>query len=201
MAVVSEVSICNQALTALGANTIISLDDDTTEAKLCKTHYAPLRDAVIEAHNWTFATTWVNLAKSADPELSEFANAFPIPADVVRVIFVGEDYDHPNVAWQVQGNSVVTKDTTCKCQVIKIVTDPNKFSPLFVQALAARLSADMAVAITSSRSLFELHMQVYGVKIKEAASTDGMQGKARRIRSRWLERSRSQGPLGAGPYV
>ncbi|RKZ84263.1 MAG: hypothetical protein DRQ39_08565 [Gammaproteobacteria bacterium] len=201
MAAVSEVSICNQALLALGADAIISLDDDTTEAKLCKAHYDHVRDAVIEAHNWTFAVAWVQLAKLASPPLSEYANAFQLPVEAVRVIFVGEDYDHPNVAWQVQGNTVVTNETSCKCQLIQIVTNPEEFSPLFVQALAARLSADLAIAITNSRSLFETHMQVYALKIKEAASMDGMQGKARRIRSKWLNNSRSQGPHGAGPMV
>ena len=201
MAAVSEVSICNQALLALGANPITSIDDDTVEAKLCKVNYDPIRDAVLERQNWTFAIAWLQLPAAVNPPLSEFANAFPLPADVVRVVFVGDGYNYPDPMWQVQGNSIVTNATACKCQVVQIVDDPGKFSPLFVQAFVARLAAEMAIPLTNSRAMYETQMQVYNMKMKDAMSSDGLQGKARRIRSKWLNDSRYQGPSTAGPYV
>ena len=198
---ISEVSICNQALMNLGANPIISLDDDTTEAKICKVFYEPIRNVLLETNNWTFTIQWLTLAQAASPPLSEFANAFPLPVNASRVLFVGENYERPNRKWQVEGNNIVTDETTCKAQVVILETDPNKYSAAFIQALVARLSADMAIAITNSRSLYETHMQIFGMKLQEAISTDNLQGKTRRIRSRWLQDARWSGAPTAGPFV
>jgi len=198
----TEVSICNQALLLLGANTVISLDDDTTEAKLCKAHYQPIRDAVIEAHNWTFATRWMTLPALATAPEGEYANAFPLPSNVLRVIFVGESYKHPVDEWRVEGNNIVMNQISCKCQVIYQIVDPAKFSPLFVQALVSRLAADMAIALTNSRSLMETHLTVYQTKMKEAFTRDGIQGRSRKITSKWANRARTAGPSSnLGPYV
>ena len=71
----TAVSICNQALSLVGANSIISLDDNTTEARLCKAIYEPVRDALLEEHAWTFAIKWIDIPRLANPPLSEFKNA------------------------------------------------------------------------------------------------------------------------------
>ena len=53
---ISEVSICNQALSWLGQETITSLDDQATTAVWMNANYDLLRDSVMEARMWTFAT-------------------------------------------------------------------------------------------------------------------------------------------------
>ena len=152
----SKVSICNQALTLLGAATITSLDDDTREAKLCKIHYDNVRDSVLEAHDWSFAVRWYDLAPSADPPLSEFANAYPLPTEVIRVLFVGQNYKYPDF-YQVEGQNVVTDSSACRIQALISLDDPIQYSPLFIQAFAARLAAELAIPITNSRSLADQH--------------------------------------------
>jgi hypothetical protein len=176
------------------------LDDDTTEAKLCKANYPNVRDALLELHNWTFATKWIELNKLADPPLSEFANAYSLPSNVLRVIFVGQNYKEPVQHWQVEGNNIVTDENAAKCQVIFQQTDVTQYSPLFIQAFAQRLAGDMAIPLTNSRSLMETHMSLYGAKLRDAKTRDGLQGRSRRIRSRWLNNARAAGPS-AGPYV
>ena len=143
----SEVSICNQALALLGANTIISLGDGTTEANLCDALYDDVRDSVLEEANWSFATKWLNLPPLASPPVGEYANAFPLPPDVIRIIFVGEDFNHPQ-QWQREGNNIRMDTKTCKCQAVYREVNPNNYSPLFIQALAARMAMEMAVALT-----------------------------------------------------
>lgn len=186
----SVVAICNQALGLVGGSSITSLDDETTEANLCKTLYGPVRDSVLEAHNWTFALKWYNLPKLSSPPLSEFSNAFQLPSDVLRVVYVGVDMRSPAEDWRVEGDVIVTDANTVKCQVVHRVIDPAKYSPLFIQALAARLAADFAIPLTKSRSLMETHYQVFVEKLKEAVRRDNMQGTPRRIRSTWLRRAR-----------
>lgn len=188
----TEVSICNQALGFLGGNRIISLDDGTTEANLCKDLYADLRDAVLEERDWSFATVWKSLPSLATTPTGEFAYAYELPSEVLRVAEV-ED----NTLWRVEDRKIVTDEAAVKARCIVRVTDPSKFSPGFVQALAARLAADLALPITNSRSMMETMFQLYERKVGRAINSDNRQGKARRIRSTWLLKARN----GANSHV
>lgn len=64
----SEVDICNQALLAVGADQILSLDAASKEGKLCKALYPKFRDQENAKHRWNFSLKRVELAASAtDP--------------------------------------------------------------------------------------------------------------------------------------
>ncbi len=198
----SEVSICNQALSLLGAGPITSLDDDTTEAKLCKMNYVPLRDTVLQEHNWSFATKWETLAQLADPPLGEYPNAFVLPPETLIVLFVGQDYNRQAERWQVEGGMIRTDLTTCKAQLLVQVTDVTRYSPMFVQALVARIAAELATPITESRTLMQSMFTLYDRKVKQAAARDTQQGRTRHMRSGWLSRARYRdGGNWAGPTV
>jgi len=199
----SEVDICNKALLHLGANQIISLDDNSVEASTCKQMYADLRNAVLQAHDWSWAVERVQLPKSGTDPTFRYANAYPLPARVLHVLEVNKVEMHdPTRDWQVEDDSIVTDDNNCSAKILREVTDTSKFSPLFIQALAARLASDMAISLTSSSKLEETKWQLYQAKLREAASRDGQQGKAKRVRSRWLSNARlSSGPRGLGPTV
>ena len=199
----SEVDICNKALLSLGAAAIISLDDPQTEAKLCKQLYPDLRDAVLQAHDWTFATFRQNLPKGGTDPTFRYANCFPLPSGILYVSEVNKvERNDPTRDWQVENDCIVTDDISCAAKLINQVTDTSKFSPLFVQALQARLAADMAIPLTSNGKLEEAKWALYKSKLAQATSRDGQQGKSKRIRSRWLENARlSSGPRGLGPTV
>ena len=198
----SDVSIVNQALALLGEGTITSLDDDNDKAKLAKQMYAPVRDALIQAHNWSFAIKWYNLPKSAEVCDGPYKNIFPLPPEVDRVIWVGSAPQEQYVSqFAVECGGIVSNDSTCVAQTIIQITDPKKFPPLFVQAFATRLAAEMAIGIAASQSLMQSLYQAYEVKLREAVSRDTMQGTSKQITSKWLQRGRFSSGNTAGPYV
>jgi hypothetical protein len=192
----SDVGICNTALAWVGGSLIMSLGDDTNEARLCDAVYAGVRDAVLEAHDWTFAITRRNLPMSAASPDNGYANAFAIPSDILRITDVNDGQD-----WRVEGDSIVTNEGSCKIRAVARITDPNRFSSLFVQALAARLAADLAIPLAQSRLLQQDNFTIYENKLAQAVANDGMQGKSRKITSSWLRGSRTGGANLAGPYV
>ena len=101
-----------------------------------------------------------------------------------------------------EGNAILINESVCRVKLIRQVIDTTKFSPLFIQALAARLAADLAIPLTQNTTLESAKYQLYLAKLTQAAARDGQQGKSQRIRSRWLERARlSSGPKAAGPVV
>ena len=162
-----------------------------------------LRDAVLQAHDWSFAIERINLPKSATDPTFRYANSFPLPSRVLHVLEVNKvEANDPVRDWQVENDNIVSNDATCSAKLLRQVTDTLKFSPLFIQALQARLAADMAIPLTSNGKLEEAKWGLYNAKLKEASSRDGQQGKSKRIRSRWLENARlSSGPRGLGPTV
>jgi len=50
------IALCSRALIKLGADSIASFEDGTAEAEVAASLYGPIRDALISAHPWTFAT-------------------------------------------------------------------------------------------------------------------------------------------------
>jgi len=200
MAKTSAVAICNYALSLLGENSIISLDDDSKPAALCKVMYPQVRDATIEAHNWTFAVRWYEIPKAAAASDGPLKNRFPMPPEILRVIFVGVDAHHTE-EYQIEGEDIVTNSQTCVVKAVILIEDTFKFSSLFSQALSAKLAAELAVPIAASASLSQQMYQLYGVKIQEAVTRDQIQGTTRRITAKWINRSRFTGTRFAGPTV
>ena len=58
----SIVDICNGALNQLGATTILSLTEDSKNARLCNSRYTQVRDAVFRSHPWNCLQKRVELA-------------------------------------------------------------------------------------------------------------------------------------------
>ena len=48
----SVVDICNGALNQLGASTILSLTEDSKNARLCNARYTQVRDSLFRSHPW-----------------------------------------------------------------------------------------------------------------------------------------------------
>ncbi|RLC98185.1 MAG: hypothetical protein DRI46_11780 [Chloroflexi bacterium] len=204
----SVVQICNIALSWLGGALIISLDDPSVEAKLCKANYEPLRDAVLEEREWTFAVKRLEYAQLQDVPLYGFDKAFQIPPEVIRVLQVSmldEAVVNPNdinqgfrgstragtgqgretrIEWLREGSTVVANNAVrIVTRSLVRVNDTTKFSPAFDQALAARMAMDLAIPITNSEKMQKSMAQMYGEKMALAAATDGMQGRSYNTRS------------------
>ena len=61
----SVVDICNGALNQLGATTILTLTEDSKNARLCNARYTQIRDSVFRSHPWNCLQKRVELAKDS----------------------------------------------------------------------------------------------------------------------------------------
>ena len=189
----SEVVICNQALTALGGasglNTgfITSLTDDTREAQLCALWYPSARDAVLQDGVWTFATKRATLVPDATPPDWGYSTRFLLPNNSLHVF---EMYDRPEDPqpsirpWEIEGRYLLTDYDTVWIRYIERVTDTAIFKPLFTQALVYRLAAELAVPIVQSNTVKQGMEQLYQQRLQVALNNDGTQGANRRVQSR-----------------
>lgn len=172
----SKTAICNLALTALGAQRITSLDQDLKEARTCKALFDECRDAVLAAHEWNCATARAELAADSTAPAFGYLYRYLMPSNPyclkVRTI-EGED----TYPWEVVGRYIET-DNPAPLQITytKQVTDPTEFDPLFRQALAARLAAEMAYILTADTKLESDMWAKYHLKLMEARTGDAKEG-------------------------
>lgn len=202
----SEVSICNLAITRVGGNPITSLDDNQTEAIVCKKNYASLRDAVLEASNWSFAKKRYKLNLDSTAPLFEYDNAFNVPAEVLRVIGAyrggtGSNALSPITNWDLEDDQVLTNEGVVFIKAIRRVTNTDRYSSLFEEALSARLAAELAVPVTSSTKIMRDMFAIYDAKLDEAAGADGQQGGREKFRSNDLTGVRRTSPRSLGPTI
>jgi len=198
---VSEVSICNQALGWLGAKRISGFSENSVPAKLCRDNYPVLRDALLESRMWTFAS-FKDVSESATtdgwgewfihPILDEYLSVFRVYRRVSEGNMVRDD------AWYREGDNIVSERPTIYFSGIKRMTDSGKFSPMFVQALAARIAADLAIPLTENRQLQADMWNLYQAKLMEATTRDGQQAANERFAVGSMITSRRAGRYGVG---
>lgn len=216
----SQVSICNQALGWLGANLITSLDDDNREAQLCKTNYPDIRDAVLEEREWTFCVRRIMLSPTVVEPVYGYTNQFLLPPDVIRILNVpdtrfgdtddnligtglGGQHEGPDQQPQLStfrvesleettatGKVVLANVDELHMRVIWRVTNIGLYSPMFIQCLAQRIAADLAIPLTQNRNLQRDMWTLYEQKLARASAMDGIQGKQEIKRSNAITRVR-----------
>ena len=168
----STVDICNGALNQLGATTILSLTEDSKNARLCNSRYTQVRDALFRTHPWNCLQTRLELAAATDTPAWGFSYAYTLPANCLRLLRV-LDYDSN---YKVEGRKILSNASTMKILYISRVTDPNEYDELLRETLSAALGADIAYAVTSNNTTSQNMILSYQEKLKDARFVDSTEG-------------------------
>lgn len=159
----SEVDICNLALSHLGDEATvasISPPEGSAQSAHCARFYPMARDAVLEAHDWSFATRRVALAATGTPP-GNWQYSYAIPADCVRTIAVladgasndnSEDYIR-------EGDYIYCNTATATLRYVALITDTTKFSPNVVNAISWLLALYLNGPITKGEKSLEQKCQ------------------------------------------
>lgn len=174
---ISKVSICNQALSWVGANFIVSLEEPSAEGEWCRNNYSFIRDAVIEARMWTFAKTRGS-STVADKDQWDQYYLHRMPEEWLQVFRVFKDTSCTPCEWEREGEYIRAEEDTIYMVGVQRIVDTNKFTQQFVQTLAARLASDMAVPLTEDRKLAQDMFNMYLEKLHHAGVNDGKQGRS-----------------------
>jgi hypothetical protein len=168
----STVDICNGALNQLGATTILSLTEDSKNARLCNSRFTQVRDAVFRSHPWNCLQTRVELASSTTAPAWGFSYKYDLPGDCLRLLKI-LDYDSN---YKVEGRSILSNNSSMKILYISRVEDPNQYDELLRETLSAALGADIAYAITSNNTTSQNMIVNYQEKLKDARFVDSTEG-------------------------
>lgn len=161
-AMVTTADIANQALSAIGAKArVASLappDTGSIEAEQCYRYFNECVETLLEMHEWAFATKRVELTEAGDTDTTSWLFRYEIPNDMCRMIAVlpeGATSDHISAGVRAPAEAVRELDedgvlriyTNAENATLRYtawVTDPNKWPPLFRQALVALLASKIA---------------------------------------------------------
>ena len=99
----------------------------------------------------------------------EFSYQYSLPSDCVRVV-----KNNDNTAkWKVEGRYLLT-DSASAVKILYVFkeTTVDNFDSSFVEAMATRLAAEMAIPLTGNANVSAGMWQLYANKIKETRSND-----------------------------
>ncbi len=181
----SVVDICNEAMDLLGAATIISLTQDSKEARLCNRRFDTVRDSVLRTHLWNIALTRKQIAADATAPDFGFTYQYTLPTEpyCLRVVSFWNSvvnnevaaYDS-NVMYKIEGRKILSNEGTCKITYIARVTNTEDYDSLLSSTIAYRLAADTAYGITGSMSVAQNMQALYEARLREAKGVDAMEG-------------------------
>lgn len=170
----SNIELCSAALVKLGAEGITSFTDGTAEANVAGTLYDIVRDGLLGAHPWSFATAHAELVQRPTAPLTDFEYAFELPADFIKALSAGDDCRSRGAVYQVIGTEVHTNYEDIVFAYIKRA-DEAGFPAHFVSALVNRLAAEFCLPLTENASRSELLFKVADTELKLAKLVDSQQ--------------------------
>lgn len=171
----SDIALCSHALIKLGADAITSFEDGSFESEVANGLYSMVRDSVISAHPWTFATGQFQLSLLTAEPIADYAYAFQLPADFLRALSVGAGTDSG------RGTDYRIHERRVHANVNEAVLtyifrpDETTWPPFFDAVLIDRLTAEFCMPITDSASRTEALQRVADRTLRNAKTVDSQQ--------------------------
>ncbi len=149
-----EVVVCNQALDRINSTNFTFAVQTKQEGIKANTHYTQTRDALLRSFEWSFAKARAALVADTNTPDFEWDYQFNLPADYLRqreVYGVGGLFLTTD-RWVIEGNKLLTNDSTADLKYIKKVTDPDDFDPLFTEVLILQLVRKFLSALAGTET-------------------------------------------------
>ena len=151
----TKIDLCSMALLKLGESPIQSLIDDTASAKLGRTLFNPVIDALLALHPWRFATQEITLNKNANGD-------FIIPSDVLRVL---------KTNGRIVGDKIIADSDYISIFAV-VRTAPEKFPSYFVSLAATRLAMEFCIPLLGNQTVFRMLVAMYETELQTAKFID-----------------------------
>lgn len=170
----SITSIYNRALQKLGAERVVDIDENSSNARACTAVYSELRDAELRSHPWSFCIQRVSLAEDAVAPAFGKACSFQLPSDFLCLR--EDDFNSLSKDWIIEGRKILTDEGgPLNIRYNSQVTDPNIMDPLFREALSTIMALEMCEEITQSNSKKEGLKDDYKLIINKAKKANAIE--------------------------
>lgn len=178
----SKVQICNRALsTYVGDARIVSLSEDTAQAKECALHYEDTLKSLLEMHWWNFSTGRQIMASEVNDRTDEWAYKYAAPADALSIRWVNSAPTarllraqglSPDVEREFTGSHIYCDVAQATCEFTSKSDDPTVYPQFFADALSAMLATQICLPLVQDRVRLENAVRAAETLFDKAVSLD-----------------------------
>ena len=165
----TNVSICNEALSMIGAKTIQSFDDNTENARRCASIYASTRKALLRMHPWSFAKKRAQLAAVSTHPAFGYSHAFPLPNDFIRL------FDSGQHEYEMEGRHILANTNLINLVYVRDEDNEELWDSLFSECMALYLVNKLAKPISGSNAEADSAWQKLQNMLKQARAINGQE--------------------------
>jgi hypothetical protein len=189
-AMMDEVTLCNDALARLGEMAIMSLSDQTAEARLCKRYLQVTVREVLRDGVWRCARRRAVLPALAEKPVFGWAEQFELPGDFVRLVELGGKRvgmsDCP--FFEIEGSRLLMNCGVAHVVYVRDVLmegDPGMvcMEPLLARACAVALARKLVFSLQMDAKYVPLLTQEYDNALRDARSANTRDGFQRPVPS------------------
>ena len=192
----SKFNICSQALVLVGANTITSFSENTTESKVANQLYESTVENMLTRSRWRFAAKQAQLSRSTETPTARWSAKYSIPSNalLIHTITVNDnviEYDRyqDEIHCDASSSDIVVADYT-------IQPSEANFPPYFKQALIFELASLFAGAIARNDSLSNLYQNRAITQMAIARAQDSQAQTTRKVDTTRFRNRRNTGSIG-----
>jgi len=192
----SKFDICSKALVLVGANTITSFSENTTESKVANQLYESTLENMLTRSRWRFASKQSQLSRHADAPTARWSAKYPVASGtlLMHTVTVNDnviefDRYEDNVLCDASTSDVVVADYTFQ-------PSEANFPPYFKQALVFELASLFAGAIARNDGLSNLYQNRAIAQLAIARSQDSQAQTSRKIDTTRFRNRRNSGAMG-----
>lgn len=188
MPTISDVEVCNMALSHIGSKSRIeSIDENSAEANECKTWFDWSRRQVLEDHNWNFARKRASLALHGDAPPAGWSYRYEYPSDCIKARLIynpSGPYADP-IPFTIESVDDGSESCILTNQVNAILIyswellNLGQFSSLGIDALAWRLAERVAMPLTGDKQMKDLANRGYALTMRTASGSNADEGQDR----------------------
>lgn len=180
----TAVSLCNRALSRIGAELITSLSGDSVNAQHCNTLYPGARREVLASHDWSFAIKRQSLTQLT-ATVDDWDYTYQLPSDCLKVV---EMVDATDKTYQIEGQQLLCNESSVTLRYVYDKTHTAGDSPLFESALVLRLASLLSGPIKNARRLEQELLQEYLMVLTKARGEDATHAYGEDRPELWNER-------------
>jgi len=154
----TKVDICSTALIMIGANTITSFSDDSTEANVCNTIYEDILKSALTRHRWRFATEQKQLSLLTSAPTGRYAYAYQLPTSPELLQLITLTVNDIVIPYERYGDKVFLDNYGSSSSVIcdyVYRADEGEFPPHFILALEYTLAGLFAGSIARDSGMIK----------------------------------------------
>lgn len=172
----SAVSICNRALALIGGTRkISSLLEASTEANACRSVYDFSLRSLLAEHPWVWCRSVAALPQASLVSVPGFLYAYNFPASCLYLhrVFNEDCKSGPFAQYVVDGTRMIFTDLFQAYAEYTKLPEEDIFPPLFAEALAWRIAAELSVALSGGSTSKREHLyKFYSEAVANAAALD-----------------------------